>query len=65
MVIDKSLSINEGAIGPLAKKNTFIFSMVKNIAKQEKVSLDTALMELPEDFVDLLVLLLVQHLEDE
>jgi excinuclease ABC subunit A len=39
LVFDTSLTLNEGAI-PLLKKNSFLFQMVKSVAKTEKIDLN-------------------------
>jgi len=40
-ILDDSLSLKEGAIGPLGKKGSFYYSMVKSILKEEKVDENT------------------------
>lgn len=40
LIVDPNLSINEGAIGPLAKKSTFLYQMLKCVAKEEDIDLD-------------------------
>ncbi len=54
LMVDPSLSINEGAIGPLAKKSTFLYQMLKCVAKEEKVSLDEPYKKLPQKFKNIL-----------
>ena len=55
VVFDDSLSILDGAITPLTKKNTFLLRMVECVAKAEKVNLKkTALKDLSDDFKNLL-----------
>ena len=54
VILDANLSINDGAIGPLAKKNTFLYSMLKCVAREEKVSLDEPLKKLPAKFKSIL-----------
>ncbi|MFZ4712919.1 MAG: excinuclease ABC subunit UvrA [Bacteriovoracaceae bacterium] len=54
VILDPNLSINDGAIGPLAKKSTFLYSMLKCVAKEEKVSLDEPLKKLPIKFKNIL-----------
>ena len=55
VVFDDSLSILDGAITPLTKKNTFLLRMVECIAKVEKVNLKkTPLKDLSDDFKNLL-----------
>lgn len=55
VVFDDSLSILDGAITPLTKKNTFLLRMVESVAKTEKVNLKkTSLRDLSDDFKTLL-----------
>lgn len=55
IVFDDSLSILDGAITPLTKKNTFLLRMVECVAKVEKVNLKkTPLRDLSDDFKNLL-----------
>lgn len=55
VVFDDSLSILDGAITPLTKKNTFLLRMVECVAKVEKVNLKkTALRDLSDEFKFLL-----------
>ncbi len=50
-VLDETVSINDGAIGPLASQNSFLLQMVKSIAKTEKVDLSLPLKKLPKKFL--------------
>lgn len=40
LILDSNLSINDGAIGPLAKKNSFFYQMLKCVAKSGDIDLD-------------------------
>jgi excinuclease ABC subunit A len=50
MIIDKEKSILDGAIGPIAKKNSFLYRMVQGVAKAEKVDLKKPYQDLPKKF---------------
>ncbi|EQC47932.1 excinuclease ABC, A subunit [Bacteriovorax sp. BSW11_IV] len=54
MVLDENLSILDGAITPLKKKNMFLYKMVESIAEVEKVDLSKPLNKLPKKFYNLL-----------
>ncbi len=55
VVFDEDLSILDGAISPLSKRNTFLLRMVESVAKAQKINLKkTKLKDLPEDFKQLL-----------
>lgn len=55
VVFDDNLSILDGAITPLSKRNTFLLRMVESVAKKEKINLKkTKLRDLPDDFKQLL-----------
>lgn len=55
IVFDDGLSILDGAITPLTKKNTFLLRMVESVAKKEKVDIKkTKLRDLPDDFKQVL-----------
>ena len=47
MIIDPSLSLNDGAILPLKRKNSFIYQMIRSMFKKEDWSLDTPYKKLP------------------
>lgn len=51
MVFDDSLPLAHGALGPLSKKNSFLYKMVMNIAEHEKVDAEKkAYKDLPQKF---------------
>lgn len=52
MILDDNLSINDGAIKPISKKNSFLLQMITDIAATEKVDLDRPLNKLPKKFVE-------------
>jgi len=54
MILDKEKSIMTGAIGPLAKKNNFLYRMVQGVAKAEKVDLTKPYSDLPANFQNIL-----------
>ncbi len=54
MITDKTKSIINGAIEPLAKKNNFLFRMVQGVAKAEKVDLKKPYEEIPDSFKKIL-----------
>lgn len=54
MLIDPALSINEGAIGPLAKKSTFLYQMLKCVADEEGINLDEPFKKLSLKFKTIL-----------
>ena len=54
MIFDKNLSILNGAIAPLSKKNSFLFKMVTCIAKQENIDIEKPLKDLPKRFTNVL-----------
>src|SRR5690606_15273483 len=55
VVFDDGLSILDGAITPLTKKNSFLLRMVECVAKKEKVDIKkTKLRDLPDDFRQIL-----------
>lgn len=54
MTLDPSLSILDGAITPIAKKNNFLYKMVQDVAKHEKVDLKNPLNKLPKPFLKIL-----------
>ncbi|MBF0363558.1 MAG: excinuclease ABC subunit UvrA [Oligoflexia bacterium] len=55
IIVNKNISINEGAIAPLAKKSSFLYHMVETIAKEEKINLNTPLKDLPKKFLNTLL----------
>lgn len=55
LIFDPSLSISEGAIPVLSKKNSFLMNMVENIATQEGVNLNRPYSSLSEDFKKVLI----------
>ncbi len=54
MITDENISIIDGAIRPLAKKNSFFYPMLLNVAEQEKVDLSLPLKKLPKKFIDIM-----------
>jgi excinuclease ABC subunit A len=56
IVPDDSLSINEGGIAPLGgEREAYIFRQVQTLAKRNKFSLDTAVKNLPEKALNLIL----------
>lgn len=53
-IIDESLSLSEGAIAPLGKKNGFYYSMVKSILTKEKVKETTPINKWPKRINDII-----------
>ncbi len=54
LIVDPNLSISEGAIPPLAKKSSFLFTMVTEVARAERVNLKHPYKNLPEGFKKIL-----------
>ena len=54
-ILDTSLSLLDGAIPALGKNSTFLFQMVKCIAKEEGIDLKTPFEKLPKKFVSILL----------
>ncbi|OUR92964.1 excinuclease ABC subunit A [Halobacteriovorax marinus] len=54
MITDDNISINNGAIKPLSKKNSFLQKMVISIAEEENVDLNKPLKSLPKKFTKIL-----------
>ncbi|TDJ05265.1 MAG: excinuclease ABC subunit UvrA [Deltaproteobacteria bacterium] len=54
MIADPSLTLLDGAIAPLTRRNSFFFKMVTEMARAEKVKLTTPYNELPEKFKKIL-----------
>ncbi len=54
LLVDPNLSVIEGAIPPLAKKSSFLFTMVTEVARHERVNLKKPYKELPESFKKIL-----------
>jgi len=54
MIFDDSLSLPDGAITPLTKRNNFLYKMVENIAEHERVNFDLPLKKLPASFKKIL-----------
>lgn len=54
MIIDPGLSISEGAIGPIAKRNRFLYNMVECVAEEEGFSVDTPYKKLSKKAIDIL-----------
>jgi excinuclease ABC subunit A len=56
IIPDHSLSINEGGIAPLGgEREAYIFRQVQTLAKKNKFSLDTAIKNLPEKALNLIL----------
>jgi excinuclease ABC subunit A len=56
IIPDDSLSINEGGIAPLGgEREAYIFRQVQTLAKRNKFSLDTAVKNLPEKALNLIL----------
>lgn len=54
MITDENISILDGAIKPLSKKNSFLYKMIQSIAATEKVDLSKPLNKLPKKFINIL-----------
>lgn len=54
LIFDDSLSILDGAIKPLQKKNSFFYQMFQDVAKEEGVDLNQPLKKLPKNFIKIL-----------
>jgi excinuclease ABC subunit A len=54
MITDDSISILDGAIKPLSKRNSFLYKMILSIADTEKVDLSIPLKKLPKKFTNIL-----------
>lgn len=54
LLFDESLSIPDGAIPVITKRNSFLFKMVENMAEQEGIDFKTSYKKLPKKFKDLL-----------
>lgn len=54
IVFDENLPLLEGAIVPLAKRNSFLYKMVECMALEEKVAINGPFKKLPKKFKDLL-----------
>ena len=54
MILDEGLPLFEGAIGPLIKKNSFLYHTVKSVAKQEKVDTSLPYKKLSQSFKKIL-----------
>lgn len=54
MILDENISILDGAITPLRKKNMFLHKMVESIAEEEGVDLSKPLNKLPKKFYKIL-----------
>lgn len=54
MIVDPNLSILQGAVLPIAKKNSFFYKMFLNVAMEEDIDLNTPYKQLPESFKKLL-----------
>ncbi len=54
MVTDTSLSIEDGAIGPIAKRNRFLYNMVVCVAEAEGIDINAPLKKLSKKNIDLL-----------
>src|SRR3989339_840384 len=54
MILDKSLSIADGAIRAFSKRNSFFYKMVQTVAEIEGVDLATSYRHLPKSFIKIL-----------
>lgn len=54
LIEDESLSINQGAIAPLNKKNTFLYKLVENLSNNKKFDLNTPYKDLSPEIKKLL-----------
>jgi len=50
MILDSNISIPDGAITPLTKKNSFLYNMILSIAKHEKIDISKPYSKLKESF---------------
>ena len=48
MILDENLGVLDGAIGPLQNPNSFLFSLIKTILRNEKFNLATPLKKTPK-----------------
>lgn len=55
LLFDDNLSIPEGAIPVITKRNSFLFKMIENISEQENVDFNTPYKKLPKKFKDILI----------
>lgn len=54
MVFDESLPLLDGAVTPLAKRNSFLYKMVETIGSVENIDLTIPFRKLPKKFKDIL-----------
>jgi len=54
MILNEELPLFEGAVGPLQKKNSFLYQMVKCIVSQERINISLPLKKLPKSFIETL-----------
>lgn len=54
MIFDENLPLLEGAITPLAKRNSFLYKMVETIAEEEGVDVSVPFKKLPKKFLNIL-----------
>lgn len=54
MILDPNLSILQGAVIPISKKNSFFYKMMLNVVAEEGIDLNTPYKKLPESFKKLL-----------
>jgi len=54
MILDDNISILDGAITPISKKNNFLFKMILSIGEAEKVDLSKPLNKLSAKFIKIL-----------
>jgi excinuclease ABC subunit A len=54
MITDDNISILDGAIKPLSKKNSFLYKMILSIAEKEGADLSKPLKSLPKKFTNVL-----------
>lgn len=54
LVLDSNLSINEGAIPVIQKKNSFLYKMIQDMSHQENVNINGPLSSHSKDFINIL-----------
>ncbi|MCK5883558.1 MAG: excinuclease ABC subunit UvrA [Bacteriovoracaceae bacterium] len=50
MIFDQNLSITQGAVLPIAKRNSFFYKMFLNVVNQDSIDISVPYKDLPEDF---------------
>lgn len=54
MIFDENLPLLEGAVTPLAKRNSFLYKMVESIAEEEGINITVPFKKLPKKFTNIL-----------